>query len=563
MPRNPSSDTRPSGPSGPPRGTPESRKLRRRHPVVTCQEGDVLHVAAVLEGAVDLDRTHALRGAAMELWRALEEPRDEEALAHHLATRQACSREEAASAVRGFAAQARATGLVEGGPDEAPAADAPGPEPSAGLGAAAAEALARAALDAGHALRFRARGLSMRPQVPHGSLIEVRHADAGELRRGCIALYCTPEHRLVAHRVIGRRQGLLLLRGDSAARIDAVPEACVLGRVTARLHPLPSGGSRPVPLDTFGRRLLGRAWNRGHRTAVAAARLMIVKPLRGAPPLRRLVRGGLRVLSAGLRFAERAGAVLRRRVDVVRAALLTTGEKDAGRQRLYRHAPVVGFTALDENVQAGLTLIEEVLLARHPLPPGSAVLVVGCGPGREAVALARRGHRVTGVDREPAMLVCARELAAREGLEVHWVEGEALRLDPSALDGPAFDAATVFSGLINMVQPRARRVAMLRGVAGCLKPGGRILLTFLSDYAPPGADPSPGTGGLLRAVNPDHEEGDRFLLNEVVHIHPRGDDLAREAEEAGLRVLDLHRDQRAYDRATRQVRGFAVLVREA
>lgn len=49
---------------------------------------------------------------------------------------------------------------------------------------------------------------------------------------------------------------------------------------------------------------------------------------------------------------------------------------------------------------------------------GSPILELGCGTGRLALALARAGHQVTGVDNLPAMLERAREKASAAGTQV-------------------------------------------------------------------------------------------------------------------------------------------------
>jgi 2-polyprenyl-3-methyl-5-hydroxy-6-metoxy-1,4-benzoquinol methylase len=67
-------------------------------------------------------------------------------------------------------------------------------------------------------------------------------------------------------------------------------------------------------------------------------------------------------------------------------------------------------------------LVEAQLLERlDGLPPGSAVLDVGCGQGTIAIALARRGFRVVGVDPSEELLARARE--GVQGLDASFVVG--------------------------------------------------------------------------------------------------------------------------------------------
>lgn len=69
---------------------------------------------------------------------------------------------------------------------------------------------------------------------------------------------------------------------------------------------------------------------------------------------------------------------------------------------------------------------------------GRRVLDVGTGTGRAALALARGGARVVGVDASAQMLAKAREQAARESLDVTFQEGDAHAL---AFEDRAFDIA--------------------------------------------------------------------------------------------------------------------------
>ena len=50
---------------------------------------------------------------------------------------------------------------------------------------------------------------------------------------------------------------------------------------------------------------------------------------------------------------------------------------------------------------AGEADLIERMLARHRVPRPCRVLDIGCGTGRHAFALARRGYEVTGIDRSP------------------------------------------------------------------------------------------------------------------------------------------------------------------
>jgi hypothetical protein len=121
----------------------------------------------------------------------------------------------------------------------------------------------------------------------------------------------------------------------------------------------------------------------------------------------------------------------------------------------------------------------------------------------------------------------------------------------------------VFSGLYDMILPRAARVRTLSNAARHLRPGGKVLVTFLSAYAAPDAPPPAPGKTFLEALNPEHERGDVFLLNEVVHVFPSAEHVAAEARDAGLVPLFVGRDQRAYDRAPGRVKSYAVLEKPA
>jgi SAM-dependent methyltransferase len=102
------------------------------------------------------------------------------------------------------------------------------------------------------------------------------------------------------------------------------------------------------------------------------------------------------------------------------------------------------------------------------LAPGAA-LDLACGAGRNAVWLAERGWRVTGVDFSGVALGIARELATSHGAEVEWIESNVIGWAPPAR---AFDLVCV----LYLQLPAAERRAVLRHAGDALRPGGTLLV---------------------------------------------------------------------------------------
>ncbi|HET8683930.1 MAG TPA: class I SAM-dependent methyltransferase [Micromonosporaceae bacterium] len=95
------------------------------------------------------------------------------------------------------------------------------------------------------------------------------------------------------------------------------------------------------------------------------------------------------------------------------------------------------------------------------------VVDIGCGTGRLAVELARRGHRVAGVDPAPAMLAVARRRSG--GNLVRWIEGDA-----SCLGTAEYDLAVMSGHVVQVITDDRKLMATFAAIHRALRPGGRL-----------------------------------------------------------------------------------------
>src|SRR4051794_4381251 len=108
------------------------------------------------------------------------------------------------------------------------------------------------------------------------------------------------------------------------------------------------------------------------------------------------------------------------------------------------------------------------------LSPRSRVLDAGCGTGRVASELARRGHLVTGVDNDASMLAVAREDTA-----VTWAEADLATLELEE----RFDLVLMAGNVIVFVEPGTEQQVVDRLTAH-LRPGGLLVSGWRTDRLP-------------------------------------------------------------------------------
>lgn len=184
-----------------------------------------------------------------------------------------------------------------------------------------------------------------------------------------------------------------------------------------------------------------------------------------------------------------------------------------------------------------------------------SILELGCGTGRVAVHLARRGHRVVGLEADAVLLAACEERAA--GLSVELELGDARGFELA----PEFALAMAPMQLVQLFAEPAERVACIRCTARHLRPGGKAAFAIVEGvpwgetrpfplpdvrkvdgwvYSSLPLDAGSSAGAIVvrrlrQTVSPSGELGERI---DVVRLHElTAGALELEGREAGLRPI--------------------------
>jgi SAM-dependent methyltransferase len=102
-------------------------------------------------------------------------------------------------------------------------------------------------------------------------------------------------------------------------------------------------------------------------------------------------------------------------------------------------------------------------------PAPVSVLDAGCGTGRVAIELARRGCRVVGVDVDRSML----DRAQRDAPDIEWIQHDLTTLDI----GRSFDVV-VMAGNVPLFTPSGTHADLVSGCARHVGTGGALVAGF-------------------------------------------------------------------------------------
>lgn len=111
-------------------------------------------------------------------------------------------------------------------------------------------------------------------------------------------------------------------------------------------------------------------------------------------------------------------------------------------------------------------------MLRLARPKGKDVLDLCCGPGRFSVDLAKRGYRVTGVDRNRFLLNKARARARAKRAKVEWVTKDMRDF----VRPESFDLALSMFTSFGYFKDRRDDLRVLENVCASLRPGGAFVI---------------------------------------------------------------------------------------
>jgi len=109
-------------------------------------------------------------------------------------------------------------------------------------------------------------------------------------------------------------------------------------------------------------------------------------------------------------------------------------------------------------------------LIERGVRPGATLLDAGCGTGRYAGTLARRGYEVEGVDRSSELIETAKQSVPGQGDSISFRVGDLLALPTKRYDG------ILCRGVLNDFVNDDARLSVFAAFAGALRPAGVLIL---------------------------------------------------------------------------------------
>jgi SAM-dependent methyltransferase len=195
------------------------------------------------------------------------------------------------------------------------------------------------------------------------------------------------------------------------------------------------------------------------------------------------------------------------------------------------------------------------LLKLTETPPSSAVLDMCCGPGRHSLELARRGYRVTAVDRTAEYLESARSRAKSEGLQIDFIMEDMRRFQHPA----GFQLALSLYTSFGYFEDPEDDMRVARNLCDALAAQGKLVVEIMGRevlsriFRERDWQPIEGGGFFLEERNPSSDwtwMNSRWILiregqikeYNIAHRIYGGADLSRVLLESGFQKVELFGD---------------------
>jgi len=237
------------------------------------------------------------------------------------------------------------------------------------------------------------------------------------------------------------------------------------------------------------------------------------------------------------------------------SAIEPPGQRPAWYTELFTELPNALWRAA---IPPQVTAAEVDFLERVGLPATGAVLDVPCGSGRHALELARRGHRVCGVDVSVEAIDFARAAAAAEGLTLDLRVGDMADLEVrDSPTNPPFDLVVCLGNAFGYLEHDDTR-RFLAQVHALTAPGGAIVIDtgFVAESFLPGLvleeEPMTIDGIEMISVNRYDPRTSRFVTDmtfrrgneehvgtSVQHVYTSAE-IARLVVEAGFERVEMY-----------------------
>jgi SAM-dependent methyltransferase len=175
---------------------------------------------------------------------------------------------------------------------------------------------------------------------------------------------------------------------------------------------------------------------------------------------------------------------------------------------------------------------------------GAPILDLGCGTGRVALDLARRGHRVRGLDLDAQLVGAFNERASVAALPARADQGDARDFDL----GEEFAMVLAPMQFVQVLGGGSERVACLRAAHRHLPAGGRLAVAIvdgmppelIEEAPPPLPDTREQDGWVYSSLPLDAtlDEGTIVVRRLRQTVSPKGE-LSDELDEIPLRLLSI------------------------